>query len=154
MPKKQTKPAEPSVVANPSTSAEVETISPSLGESSKLQSTATGDGPKDRAIDPEELKSEELNGYKIRLQHSRKHNQFQIKFGEGTSNDRPPTAIREFVRAPEGPDGPRFAWNNEDRAWGMTIEENTAAASKIKAERVYAEVIKRVAEDLGIGRSI
>src|SRR5258708_32465650 len=67
---------------------------PAASESHQAEASSP---PEQRAIrDPFPIKTVDLGGYKLRLQHSRKNNQIQIKFGEGKSEDRPPTEIRDF----------------------------------------------------------
>jgi hypothetical protein len=104
--------------------------------------------------DPYPSHTVDLEGYKLQLQENLQRGQMQIKFGDGSLNDKPSDAIREFVKAPDGPDGVKFHWKDEDRAWGMRIDQDAPRASRIKAEQVFKEVVKRVAEDKGIGREI
>jgi hypothetical protein len=78
----------------------------------------------------------------------------QIKFGDGSLKDKPSDEIREFVKAPDGPDGVKFHWKDEDRAWGTRIDPEAPATSRQKAEQVFKEVVKRVAEEKGVGRQL
>jgi hypothetical protein len=103
--------------------------------------------------DPWVIQTMNLDGYKVRLQQSRKYNQMQIKFGEGRTEERPSDQILDFVKAPDGPEGVKFHWNNEDRAWGMRIDTNATATSRQAAEEVFQEVVKRIAQERGVGRS-
>jgi hypothetical protein len=104
--------------------------------------------------DPFPLKTVNLDGYKLQLQENRQARQMQIKFGDGSLNDKPSDAVREFVKAPDGPDGVKFHWKDEDRAWGTRIDPEAPATSRMKAEQVFKDVVKRVAEEKGVGRQL
>jgi hypothetical protein len=104
--------------------------------------------------DPFPLKEVNLEGYKVQLQENRQARQMQIKFGDGSLNDKPSDDILAFVKAPDGKDGVKFHWKDEDRAWGTRIDAETPATSRLKAERVFKEVVKRVAEEMKVGRQL
>jgi hypothetical protein len=104
--------------------------------------------------DPFPLKTVNLEGYKVQLQENRQARQMQIKFGDGSLKDKPSDAIREFVKAPDGPEGIKFHWKDEDRAWGTRIDPEAPSTSRQKAEQVFKEVVKRVAEEKGVVRQL
>ena len=104
--------------------------------------------------DPFPIKTVNLDGFKVQLQENRQSRQMQIKFGDGSLKDKPSDEIREFVKAPDGPDGIKFHWKDEDRAWGTRINAEAPAASRQKAAQVFDEVVKRVAEERGVGRQV
>jgi hypothetical protein len=102
--------------------------------------------------DPFPDKTVNFRGYKVRLQESRGSrfgHQAQIKFGEGVEKDKPSPEILDFVKQAEGPDGTKFHWNADDRAWGLQIGRTNAIASWQQAERVFAEVLTMVAKARG-----
>ena len=49
--------------------------------------------------DPFPIKTVNLDGYKVQLQHSRQANEMQIRFGDGTEKDKPSDEIRDFVKS-------------------------------------------------------
>jgi hypothetical protein len=104
--------------------------------------------------DPFPIKTVNLEGYKLQLQENRQSRTMQIKFGDGSLKDKPSDAIREFVKAPDGPEGIKFHWKDEDRAWGTRIDPEAPATSRQKAEQVFKEVVKRVAEEKGVVRQL
>jgi len=129
----------------------VEEPTPQVAETNN---SAPEQPPRKFTADPFPIKTVNLDGYKVQLQENRQSRQMQIKFGDGSLNDKPSDAVREFVKAPEGPDGIRFHWKDEDRAWGTRVDPEAPATSRDKAKRVFNEVVKRVAEEKGIGREL
>jgi hypothetical protein len=104
-----------------------------------------------------------LDGYKVQLQESRpaeKPWQMQIKFGDGSRQDMPSDAVREFIKSQrlkvttkEGQEKEyQFHWNDVDRAWGITIASGANAATRDKAHRVFNEAVELVAQERGAGR--
>jgi hypothetical protein len=83
------------------------------------------------------------NGYKVHFQYSRQSYEWQIRFGDGSPQDKPPEAIRQFV----GEEG--LGWNSRDRAWGIRTSRANASEIADKVENVYHEVVKRLEADLG-----
>jgi hypothetical protein len=121
---------------------------------SESQQVATDQPARKFQADPFPVKVVNLDGYKVQLQENRQSRQMQIKFGDGSLSDKPSDAIREFIKAPDGPDGIKFHWKDEDRAWGTRIDPEAPATSRQNAERVFKEVVRRVAEEKGVGREL
>jgi hypothetical protein len=119
---------------------------------------------------PFPVKTENLGGYKVQLQESRPERkpgdkpapwEMQIKFGDGSREDMPPDFIRDYVKshkldvvtkAGEAMQVQLFQWNDRDRAWGMTIDYNAPKTSRNKAEQVFEDVVRMIAEDRGVGQ--
>jgi len=109
--------------------------------------------------DPFPIKTVNLDGYKVQLQHSRQSNEMQIRFGDGTEKDKPSDEIRDFVKShkvmaatKEGEKEVQlFHWNKDDRAWGMRIDRDRPATSRQKAEQAFEDVVKLVAQERGAG---
>lgn len=118
--------------------------------------------PPQRALlaDPFPVKTVNLDGYKVQLQHSRQANEMQIRFGDGTEKDKPSDEIRDFVKShkvkaatKEGEKEVQlFHWNKDDRAWGMRIDREMPATSRQKAEQAFEDVVKLVAQERGVGQ--
>ena len=111
--------------------------------------------------DPFPIKTVNLDGYKVQLQHSRQSNEMQIRFGDGTEKDKPSDEIRDFVKshkveietkAGEKKEVQLFHWNKDDRAWGMRIDREMPATSRQKAEQMFEDVVKLVAQERGAGQ--
>jgi hypothetical protein len=99
------------------------------------------------------LQSQNFGGYKVHFQHSRQAKQFQIRFGDGSTDDMPPGKIRDFIKSHkvQASDGSGekslFHWNENDRAWGMPIDRNDPETSRQTAKKVFDDVVKLVAEE-------
>jgi len=111
--------------------------------------------------DPFPIKTVNLDGYKVQLQHSRQSNEMQIRFGDGTEKDKPSDEIRDFVKSHkveietktgEKKEVQLFHWNQDDRAWGMRIDRDRPATSRQKAEQAFEDVVKLVAQERGAGQ--
>ena len=111
--------------------------------------------------DPFPVKTVNLDGYKVQLQHSRQANEMQIRFGDGTEKDKPSDEIRDFVKSHkveietktgEKKEVQLFHWNQDDRAWGMRIDRDRPATSRQKAEQAFEDVVKLVAQERGVGQ--
>jgi hypothetical protein len=114
-----------------------------------------------RYADPFLKNTVNVGGTKLQLQESRGSDQgwqMQIKFGDGSEKDKPSDPVREFIKshrttittkAGETKDIQLFHWNNRDQAWGMKIDFDKPATSRQKAEQLFAEVVKLVAEERG-----
>jgi hypothetical protein len=121
--------------------------------------------PRPLLADPFAFKTVNLGGYKVHFQHSRQAREFQIRFGDGSRNDMPSDAVRDFIKSHkvqvETANGPAevnlFRWNENDRAWGMQIpfdraapeEENKSARETARqtAKNIFEEVVKLVGEE-------
>jgi hypothetical protein len=125
------------------------TGTPSAADASPSAERQAPDAEKRFAPDPFPLTTKNLDGYRLRLQQSRRFNQMQIKFGEGKLDDKPAQELIDFVKAPDGEDGPKFHWNNTDRAWGMRIDMNNPKTSREIAERVFDQVVERLRVEHG-----
>jgi len=115
-------------------------------------------------VDPFAVKTVNLEGYKVQLQESRKSDagwQMQIKFGSGARDDMPSDTVLDFIKAQkrtvttkagEEKEVQMFHWNDMDRAWGAKIDFDAPATSRQKAEQVFKDVVRLVAEERGAGR--
>ncbi len=159
-----------------------EIVQPQAPESPQLSAEPPAAEPSVRQwrANPYPLKMVNLEGYKVQLQESRPQKEragteddpsrprhkarweIQIKLGSGTQVEMPSADIRDYIkshkldvvnREGEVKQVQLFKWNDQDRAWGMEIDYNTPRASREKAYAVYDEVVKRVAEERGVGRA-
>jgi hypothetical protein len=106
--------------------------------------------------DPFTLKTVNAGGQKVQFQHSRQSKEFQIRFGDGSKEDMPSDAVRDYIkshkvevenREGEKREVQRFHWNEDDRAWGMRIDRNDPETSRQIAKRVYDQVVEMVTEE-------
>lgn len=102
--------------------------------------------------DPFVIKLIDFDGYRVRLQQSRRSNQMQIKFGDGAPEDQPPEKILQLITTPDGPHGRKlFHWNSKDRAWSTRIVTAMRSETRWRVEQIFDEVVRSVAEGKGIG---
>jgi hypothetical protein len=111
---------------------------------------------------PFAVKTVNLDGYQLQLQESRPEHgpwQMQIKFGSGSREEMPSDGVRDFIkvqrktittREGEVKDIQAFHWNDENRAWGTTIEYDQPKTSREASRKVFDEVVKLVAADCGV----
>jgi hypothetical protein len=133
-----------------------------------LERPRTEQAPRPLLADPFTFKTVNAGGTKVHFQHSRQAGEFQIRFGEGTRDDMPSAAVRDFIKSHKidvvTRDGEEkqvqlFHWNDNDRAWGTRIqfkpdandEERIAARESARqtAKAVFDDVVKLVAEERG-----
>ena len=110
---------------------------------------------------PFPIKTVNLDGYKLQLQESRPEQgpwQMQIKFGSGGREDMPPAEVLDFVkslrktvknREGEEKEVQAYHFNQQDRAWGNSIEFDQPNTSREAAKKDFDEVVKRVAAARG-----
>jgi hypothetical protein len=112
---------------------------------------------------PWPIQTVNLDGYTVKLQEARHEGQpwqMQIKFGDGSLEQRPSDAVVDFIKSHkvriDTSDGPkeinRFRWNDQDRAWAMRIEFNEPGASREMAKDVFDQVVELVARERGVSR--
>jgi hypothetical protein len=133
-----------------------------------LERPTADKAPRPLLADPFTFKTVNSGGIKIHFQHSRQAGEFQIRFGEGTRDEMPSAAVRDFIKSHKidvvTRDGEEkqvqlFHWNDTDRAWGTRIqikpdatdEERIAARESARqtAKAVFDDVVKLVAEERG-----
>ncbi len=110
--------------------------------------------------DPFPVKTANIGGYRIHLQHSRQAGEMQISFGDGSKKDMPSDAVRDLIKSHkkqiETASGPAevnlLHWNDHDRSWGMRIDRDAPATSRQKAEQVFNEVVELIAQERGAGQ--
>lgn len=108
-------------------------------------------------VDPFPFKTANVGGGKLHLQHSRQAGEMQIRFGDGSRQEMPSDAVREFIKSHkvkvETKDGEKevqlFHWNDHDRAWGMRLDRENPERSKQTARKIFDEVVKFVAAERG-----
>jgi hypothetical protein len=137
-----------------------------------LDRPRTEQAPRPLLADPFTFKTVNTGGTKLHFQHSRQAGEFQIRFGEGTRDEMPSAAVRDFIKSHKVDvvtrDGEEkqvqlFHWNDTDRAWGTRIpfkpdatdEEKIAARESARqtAKAVFDDVVRLVAEERGTGQA-
>lgn len=79
----------------------------------------------------------------VRFYESRRDRQMAIKFEE-----KPSRAVLDKMRN-EG-----WVWKQADKIWAHAITPDTAATTRIKAERLYQEVCNMIRQEIGAGREV
>jgi hypothetical protein len=138
-------------------------ISPDAAEPPKVE-----EPPRQFLADPFPFKTVNAGGTRVHFQHSRQAGEFQIRFGDGSKDDMPSDAVRDFIKSHkvevETKDGEKkevqlFHWNEHDRAWGMRIRVDPAATEEERisaredarqtAKKVFDDVVQFVAQERG-----
>ncbi len=93
------------------------------------------------AADPYVIAADHVVG--VRLYESKRDRQMAIKFEE-----KPSRAVLDKMRD-EG-----WVWKQADKIWAHAITTDTAAVTRIKAERLYQEVCTIIRQEIGAGREV
>ena len=93
------------------------------------------------AADPYVIAADHVIG--VRLYVSKRDRQMAIKFDE-----KPSRAILDRMHD-EG-----WVWKQADKIWAHPITPETAATTRIKAERLYQEVCKMIRQEIGAGQEV
>lgn len=93
------------------------------------------------AADPYVIAADHVVG--VRLYESKRDRQMAIKFEE-----KPSRAVLDKMRD-EG-----WVWKQADKIWAHAITPETAAVTRIKAERLYQEVCTMIRQEIGAGREV
>jgi hypothetical protein len=93
------------------------------------------------AADPYVIAADHVVG--VRLYESKRDRQMAIKFEE-----KPSRAVLDKMRD-EG-----WVWKQADKIWAHAITPDSAAVTRIKAERLYQEVCTIIRQEIGAGREV
>lgn len=93
------------------------------------------------SADPYVIAADHVVG--VRLYESRRDRQMAIKFEE-----KPSRAVLDKMRD-EG-----WVWKQADKIWAHAITPESAATTRIKAERLYQEVCTMIRQEIGAGREV
>jgi hypothetical protein len=132
-------------------------MSPQQQESTETNKTGTGQRPAaegqnfaDRVgqkqrppvPDPFGIATDAVAG--VRLFESKQDRQMAIKFGDGSSEDKPSQAVIDKMKE-EG-----FKWKSADRVWALPVRAESALGARIDAERLFQEVSQMIRQEKGI----
>ena len=95
------------------------------------------------APDPYNIAADYAAG--VQLFESKSQRQMAIKFGDGTTEDKPSQAVIDKVKEAG------FRWNSQDRVWSHQVRSESAMSTRIEAERLYQEVRQMIRQEKGIG---
>ncbi len=93
------------------------------------------------AADPYVIAADHVLG--VRLYESKRDRQMAIKFEE-----KPSRAVLDKMHD-EG-----WVWKQADKIWAHAITPDTAAVTRVKAERLYQEVCKMIRQEIGAGQEV
>jgi hypothetical protein len=79
----------------------------------------------------------------VRLFESKQDRQMAIKFDE-----KPSRAVLDRMH------DAGWVWKQADKIWAHAITPETAASTRIKAERLYQEVCKMIRQEIGAGQEV
>jgi len=80
----------------------------------------------------------------VRLFESRQDRQMAIKFGEGRPEDKPSQAVIDKMKEAG------FRWKPADRIWAHPVRFDSAASTRIEAEKLFQEVRQMIRKEKGI----
>lgn len=93
------------------------------------------------APDPFVIAADHVVG--VRLYESRRDRQMAIKFEE-----KPSRAVLDTMR------DAGWVWKQADKIWAHAITPDSAATTRVKAERLYQEVCNMLRQEIGAGREV
>ncbi len=93
------------------------------------------------AADPYVIAADAALG--VRLYESKRDRQMAIKF-----EDKPSRAVLDRIH------DAGWAWKQADKIWAHAITPETAATTRIKAERIYQEVCNMIRQEIGAGQEV
>lgn len=93
------------------------------------------------AADPYVIAADHVVG--VRLYESKRDRQMAIKFEE-----KPSRAVLDKMRD-EG-----WVWKQADKIWAHALTPDSAATTRVKAERLYQEVCNMIRQEVGAGREV
>lgn len=93
------------------------------------------------AADPYVIAADHVVG--VRLYESKHDRQMAIKFEE-----KPSRAVLDKMRD-EG-----WVWKQADKIWAHALTPDSAATTRVKAERLYQEVCNTIRQEIGAGREV
>ena len=93
------------------------------------------------AADPYVIAADHVVG--VRLYESKRDRQMAIKFEE-----KPSRAVLDKMRD-EG-----WVWKQADKIWAHALTPDSAATTRVKAERLYQEVCTMIRQEIGAGREV
>jgi hypothetical protein len=93
------------------------------------------------AADPYVIAADPVIG--VRLYESRQDRQRAIKFGE-----KPSRAVLDRMH------DAGWVWKQADKIWAHAITPETAASTRIMAERIYQDVCKMLRQEIGAGQEV
>jgi hypothetical protein len=93
------------------------------------------------AADPYVIAADPALG--VRLYESNQDRQMAIKFAE-----KPSRAVLDKMHEAG------WVWKQADKIWAHAITQDTAATTRIKAERLYQEVCNMIRQEIGAGQEV
>ena len=93
------------------------------------------------AADPYVIAADHVIG--VRLYESKRDRQMAIKFEE-----KPSRAVLDKMH------DAGWGWRQADKIWAHAITEETAAVTRIKAERLYQECRTMIRQEIGAGQEV
>jgi hypothetical protein len=93
------------------------------------------------AADPYVIAADPALG--VRLYESKRDRQMAIKFDE-----KPSRAVLDRLH------DAGWVWKQADKIWAHPVTPETAATTRVKAERLYQEVCQMIRQEIGAGREV
>lgn len=93
------------------------------------------------AADPYVIAADHVVG--VRLYESRRDRQMAIRFEE-----KPSRVILDKMR------DAGWVWKQADKIWAHALTPDSAATTRVKAERLYQEVCQMIRQEIGAGQDI
>lgn len=125
--------AEPPAVANDNL--------PAANDNRSSFAERVGQRLRTSSADPYVIAADHVVG--VRLYESKRDRQMAIKFEE-----KPSRAVLDKMRD-EG-----WVWKQADKIWAHAITPESAATTRVKAERLYQEVCTMIRQEIGAGREV
>ena len=132
-PESSTAVAEPPAPANDN--------SPAANDNQPSFAERVGQRVRASAADPYVIAADPVLG--VRLYESTRDRQMAIKFDE-----KPSRAVLDRMH------DAGWVWKQADKIWAHAVTPETAATTRVKAERIYQEVRQMIRQEIGAGQEV
>ena len=125
--------ADPPAAANDNT--------PAANDNQRSFAERVGQRVRASAADPYVIAADPVLG--VRLYESKRDRQMAIKFDE-----KPSRAVLDRMH------DAGWVWKQADKIWAHAVTPETAATTRVKAERIYQEVRQMIRQEIGAGQEV
>ncbi|HZZ80812.1 MAG TPA: hypothetical protein VFE62_20080 [Gemmataceae bacterium] len=115
---------------------------PALNQANAGHADRVGQRKYDPAPDPFGIATDSVA--RVRLFESTEDRQVALKFGDGSTEQKPSQAVIDKVKAAG------FRWNPQHRIWTFPVRQDSARTTRIDAEKLFQEVRQMIRREKGL----